>query len=273
MNLFTSLLVVAGLLPGMEYQSAALTPPSLPSAPGDPNPMDEVLPRVRVESSELGQELIIDETFASLYVPGRIATHNVWDALAAPILALPPERRKRVLLLGLGGGSAARILRALAPEALIVGVEIDPEVVAAACTHFGLGDLGLEIVTDDALHVLQTERRRFDLVIDDVFLGCGNAVRKPDWIPEPGHTLALRRLREGGLFVCNTITEAKKIAPTLRERFQGLLRIDVEGYWNSIFVAGPAELSAKALRGAVRKSPVLSGALPVLSFRDARKSR
>jgi len=53
----------------------------------------------------------IDGTFASWYEPGRAVTGSVWDALAAPILLLPRARRSRVLILGLGGGSAARIVR------------------------------------------------------------------------------------------------------------------------------------------------------------------
>ncbi|MFP8874131.1 MAG: hypothetical protein VCB42_06300, partial [Myxococcota bacterium] len=62
----------------------------------------------------------MDETLASFQRPGEITTGSVWDAMAAPLLALPASRRGRVLLLGLGGGSVARIVRALAPEALIV---------------------------------------------------------------------------------------------------------------------------------------------------------
>ena len=59
-------------------------------------------------------------------------TRCVWDAIAAPILWLPESRRRRILILGLGGGSIARIARALAPKAEIVGVELDRDVVRLA---------------------------------------------------------------------------------------------------------------------------------------------
>eukprot|EP00439_Symbiodinium_sp_Y106_P011941 s5354_g1.t2 len=64
------------------------------------------------------------------------------DVLAAPVLLLPRQPRS-ILILGLGGGTVARALRALCPEASIVGVEMDDEVLDAARRHFGLDDLGV----------------------------------------------------------------------------------------------------------------------------------
>ena len=76
--------------------------------------------RVRVESSRRGRSLRIDGTFASFYDPERVTTGSVWDALVAPLLWLPPPKRRSVLILGLGGGSAARLVRNVAPRARIV---------------------------------------------------------------------------------------------------------------------------------------------------------
>lgn len=223
-----------------------------------------------MQHSEHGRELIIDETFASLDRPGEIVTGSVWDAIAAPLLALPPARRKRVLLLGLGGGSVARIVRALAPGALIVGVEFDPDVVTIARSHFGLRELEVEVIVADALDVLRTERRLFDFVVDDVFVGRGDHVHKPEWAPRPGHELAARRLRPGGVFVSNTLDEARRVASDLRCRYPGLLRIDVDGYDNRIFVAGPDNLDARTLRRAVSNDPILGESVGMLRFRSAR---
>ena len=87
--------------------------------------------------------LRIDGSQASSWQPGRETTGSVWDGIAAGLLALPTSRRRSVLLLGLGGGSAARVVRALAPRARIVGVEIDPAVVKAARRWFDLDALGI----------------------------------------------------------------------------------------------------------------------------------
>jgi len=224
-----------------------------------------------VEKDRFGRRLIVDETFASSYRPDTPATGCVWDALAAPVLALPPRRRRRMLVLGLGGGSVARILRHLAPEAEIVGVELDPEVIAQARKHFDLDALGLEILSEDALEVLHREKRRFDYIVEDVFIGRGDAVHKPGWLPLPGLHLAAARLARGGLLVSNALDEAPSVAAELGGRFPGLLRIEVEDYDNRVFVAGPRGLDARALRGAVASDAVLGESVGILSFRDARR--
>ena len=162
----------------------------------------------------------------------------------------------------------ARILRALAPEARIVGVEIDPEVIAAARAHLGLDALGVEVVLGDAIGALRAERRRFDLIVEDVFVGPVRTVRKPPGFPEPLLGLAQRRLSPGGLVVCNTIHEGPQVARALRAHATSLIAIHVRGYWNRILVAGPG-LDAAALRRAAAREDVLAQSLPVLSIRRA----
>ncbi len=220
--------------------------------------------RVRVVERAGGLELRVDDTYASLLRPGRVTTGSVWDALALPILALPPARRRRVLILGLGGGSAARLVRALAPAAQIVGVELDREVLAAARKHLGLAKLGIDTVCDDAREYVRTTRRRFDLVIDDVFVGEGDGVRKPEWYPEPGLHNAWARVARGGLLVTNSLDEAPALARELRTIAPARVRIRIEGYDNQVLVAGPSALAARALRAAVRAEPLLAETLPRL---------
>jgi len=220
-----------------------------------------------------GRELRVDGTFASLYRPGSPATGSVWDAIAAPVLALPPERRRRVLLLGLGGGSAARVVRAIAPRAEIIGVELDRDVIEAARRSFAIDELGLEIQLADAHAYLERERRHFDVVLEDVFVGAGDKVHKPDWLPHPGHELAARRVARGGLLVSNTLDEAPEVSRVLRGLYPAVVRIDVEDYDNRIFAAGPAALSANALRAEVARSPVLRGTLDKLRFRTVQAHR
>jgi spermidine synthase len=224
--------------------------------------------RVRVQGGPHGRELIVDETFASYYRPGMTTTGSVWDAIAAPLLSLPPGRLRRVLLLGLGGGSVARIVRALAPSAEIVGVELDEDVVKAARDHFALDALDLELVVDDALAFLRRDRRKYDAVLEDIFIGYGDDVHKPDWIPEPGLELAARRLRGGGLLVSNTIDETPRVRRWLRGHFGGGVELEVEDYDNRVLACGPEGLSGRALRAAIAGSPVLASTLPQLRIRS-----
>jgi len=224
-------------------------------------------PRVRVQESRYGRELIVDETFASLYRPGEAATGSVWDAIAAPLLLRAPAERARLLVLGLGGGSVARQLRQLAPESEIVAVELDREVVELARAEFELDELALEVIVDDALAVLRRERRRFDAVFEDVFIGRGDGVHKPDWIPSPGHDLAIRRLKPGGLLVSNTLDEAPGVARTMSERFASVVQVSIAEFDNRVLVAGDRAFDARRLRQAVRAEPLYAEAMSLLSFR------
>ena len=226
--------------------------------------------RVRVVLRGGRRTLRIDGSFASTWQPGRETTGSVWDGIAAGLLALPPLLRRSVLLLGLGGGSAARVVRALAPRARIVGVEIDPAVVRLARRWFELDALGVEVVTDDAARFLRRTRARFDVVFEDVFMGDTRRLRKPPGFPLPALDHVRRILRTGGIAVCNTLDESAEVRVALAARFARLVRVTIDDYENQIFVASDGPLSAAALRCAVARDPVLGPSLRALSFRRVR---
>ena len=226
--------------------------------------------RVEVKQSGRGRALRIDGTFASWYEPGKATTGSVWDALAAPLLLLPRARRDRVLILGLGGGSAARVARALAPRARITGVEIDAGVVRVARRWFDLDGLDVEVVKDDAQHYLERTRRRFDVILDDVFVGNRRTVRKPDWLPDPGLTLAADRLQPGGILVSNAIDEAASVSREMRRLFANTLQIEIEDYDNRVVVGAGFPLSGRVLRTALMRNPTLSKTAPRFKIRKSR---
>ena len=223
--------------------------------------------RTRVVVQRGARELRVDGTFASFYRPGEVATGSVWDAIGASLLALPAARRRRVLVLGLGGGSVARLARALAPDAEIVGVEIDREVVALARRWFDLDRLGVHVVVDDARRFLARERRRFDAVLEDVFVGRGRAVHKPTWMIDEGIPRAAECVARGGVLTSNTLDETTRVASVLRAHFPGLLELRVADYDNRVLVGGSRQLSGRALRAAVAGAPELVGSLGALRFR------
>ena len=224
-------------------------------------------PRVEVRKSGEGLALKVEGTFASWYRPGSAVTGSVWDAIAAPLLALPARCRREILILGVAGGSAARVVRAIAPSAHIVGVELFQDVIDTAREHFDLDSLKLELVIADALDFLRRDGRRFDLILEDVFVGVGRSVHKPGWLPSPGHQLAKARLARGGLLVSNTLDEASEVLRSMGALFSGVLRIEIEDYENTIVVGGPAGLSASDLRKAVARDRVLRDSVSALSFR------
>ncbi len=226
----------------------------------------EPRPRVEIRRVRDGVQLRVDGTLASFRGPGRTLTGVVWWTLAAPILLLP-RRRRRVLLLGVGGGSVARALHALDARAEIVGVEYDPEVLRLARRHFGLGALGLELVVDDALDYLTRERRRFDLIVEDLFIGPSRSVRKPPWLLGEGYRLIRKRLRTGGIVVSNTIHETPAVIDAMRPLGAPIVSFDVRGHWNRIVAAGRDLPPAREIARLFRGTPQLARPSRKLSFR------
>ena len=222
--------------------------------------------------SPRGRELRIDGTFASWWRPGSAATGGVWDALAAPVLTLPPARRRSLLVLGLGGGSAARMLRALAPQARIVGVERDPAVLSAARRRLGLAALRLEVVEADARDYLARLQGRFDLIVEDLFVGRGRAVHKPGWLAGAALARLADRLAPGGLLVSNALDEAPATARAFAKLFPMSLCLAVHEFDNRVLVGARTPFTAAALRGALAREPLLAGTLPRLHVRTLTRS-
>jgi spermidine synthase len=226
-------------------------------------------PHLEVRHVRGGVELRVDGTLASSNRYGGRVTGVVWWALAAPILLLPPERR-RTLLLGLGAGSVARAIRELAPGTKVVGVEHDEEILRLARRHFDLDRLDLEVVSGCALEYLRRDRRSFDLIVEDLFVGSLRSVRKPDWLLAEGYDLVRKRLRPGGLLVSNTIHETREVVRALEPYAGRILSLDVRGHWNRIVVCGRDLAPARQVRADLQGVPALGGVIAQLGVRSHR---
>jgi spermidine synthase len=196
-------------------------------------------------------------------------TGPVWWALAAPVVLLPARARpRRVLILGLGGGSVARALRVLDPQAELVGVERDRTVLRLARRHFGLDTLGVEVVVDDVFRYLRRERSRFDLIVEDVFEGSLRSVHKPAGLLEEAYPLMARRLRAGGFLVSNTIHESPAVVRAMRPLTGRVVSFDVKRHWNRIVLGGRSLPTAREIRRTVSRVGPLARLLRHVSVRE-----
>ena len=77
-----------------------------------------------------------------------------------------------LLLLGLGGGSVIKSLRETFDfRNQIYAVEIDPEMIRIAKEEFGIAEAwNLKIIEDDAFLFTKTTKRKYQLVIIDLFI-------------------------------------------------------------------------------------------------------
>lgn len=82
------------------------------------------------------------------------------------------QKPARILMLGLGAGSALEILRKKCRwDYRVTAVELDADLISVARQHFGLETHpNLEIINGDAaLHAATLPGATFDLIVDDVF--------------------------------------------------------------------------------------------------------
>lgn len=233
------------------------TGPSLPKSP----------PSVRVERTRRGLVLRIGAQHASALRHGRLATGSVWDLLALPLRIATAPPSPRVLLLGVGGGSVVPLLRAFAPECTIVGVELDADVLRAARESFGIERHGIELVHANAIDFLSRDRRRWDLVIEDVFGHDGRRLVKPPAMIEPGLARAARKLATHGVLVSNAVHEAAAARRVLVRELGGGLDLALSDCSNHILVAGRSVPTARELRAIVRTVPEMRGVARRLAIR------
>jgi spermidine synthase len=89
------------------------------------------------------------------------------DFLIGPLL----NRARKVLFLGVAGGTSLRQLLMLYPDLEVVGVELDPAVLAVAERYFELAPSPrLQLVAEDARWYLENTDAQFDLVAIDLFV-------------------------------------------------------------------------------------------------------
>ena len=99
--------------------------------------------------------------------PGRLVLPYTRAAMTA--LAFHPEP-KRILIVGLGGGSMPMFLRQAYPDLLIDNVEIDPVVVKMAKDYFGFAeDDKVKAIVGDGRKFIETTENRYDIIFLDAF--------------------------------------------------------------------------------------------------------
>lgn len=94
-------------------------------------------------------------------------------AMMSYLLFVPEP--KEVLMIGLGGGSLAKFIRKHRPQTRITAVEISPQVVNAARTHFELpeNDDTLEVIIGDGVEYIFNHPECADVILLDGFdAGC-----------------------------------------------------------------------------------------------------
>jgi spermidine synthase len=130
------------------------------------------------------------------------------------IATIYPETPQKILMLGLGGGSISTYLGRFMPEALITTVEIDPGVITAAKTYFGLRETErMRYRAGDGRVFLTRNSGLYDLILLDAYRG--------GYVPfhlltREFYTLVKARLAPGGAAAFNVHDGTKLYASTVK---------------------------------------------------------
>lgn len=102
------------------------------------------------------------------------------------VLASSLKEKPDVLILGIGGGTLANLLQSTL-NANVETVELDARISKIAKQYFNLNP-NIKINIDDARHFIRTNKKKYDLIIFDVFKG---------EVP-PAHVLTVECFKEAG---------------------------------------------------------------------------
>jgi spermidine synthase len=208
--------------------------------------------RYEVRSAGRTRRLYTNGVFHSQYNPGNPVTGSVWDLLLLPAF-FAPERVRRVLVLGVGGGAVIRQLNHFLSPDLIVGVELNPVHLEVAREHFHVEAENVVLHQADALLWLRQYRgEKFDLIIDDLFSDNDGDPQRV--VPADGRWMKqlLKRLSPQGTLVINfgSPEELRTCAwfgdPAVRGKFPSAFRLTTPLYENAIgaFLRTPVETAS-----------------------------
>jgi len=178
--------VAAALLVGALGVTLDYDPPGAGEGEVELAASDSAYQRVRVIERGAGEELTrylrVNESldsYQSIWTPqpGLLGAGYYYDHFALPLAFTDPSNppaRYSVLVIGLGAGTAVRVLEGVAPRATeldIVGFELDPEVVRLGALYFELREGPGRAYYDglDGRAGLAQLERRFDQIVLDAY--------------------------------------------------------------------------------------------------------
>ena len=209
---------------------------------------------LEIWKSPLAVEFRVAGAVHAFYHRHRFLTGLVWDMLAAAALLGKRHEPRSLLMLGLAGGTTLRILRHLLPACRFTAVDIDGEIVRLARRHMALDLTGVDVIVGDAYEWLRTNRRTFDVVIDDIYLAGRTDVFRPQAMDARLLQNLHRCVAPDGVLAVNLVTGAghrtmqSATRGILRDAFAHVRSVTSPAAMNEVLVAGGNVATVRRLR-------------------------
>ncbi len=203
--------------------------------------------------SELATEFRCTGAIHAWFHEKRFLTGLAWDLIAAAALLRPDGKPKSILMLGVAGGTALRTLRHLLPDVSLTGIDLDSELIDLARREMALADTKAEIIIADAYAWMKANKRKFDVIIDDLYLAGDDDVFRAETCDQAWLDLVRRSLAPDGILVLNLVIgpghRAKQIATRadLAKHFSSIRSLRTPDSMNEVLVAGENVASAAQL--------------------------
>jgi spermidine synthase len=160
--------------------------------------------RIRIEEDDEARYMYFDRTLQSaMNLQDPTALRLIYSRYTSLALAFRPDAKK-MLIVGLGGGSIPKKLAKEFPSLEMDVVEIDPEVVQSAKTHFTVRESkNLRLHAQDGRLFLNRAKDQYDIILLDAYYS--------DAMPfhlatKEFFELAQRKLSPNGIIVANLIS-------------------------------------------------------------------
>jgi spermidine synthase len=264
-----ALLTLARRRAGAALILIALTAPTAPAGRAD-NLIDEGIRADMLERAD-GRLAHIETEYNDVFITKRqhqlVMSFQVkgWDytesvsnlldpndlplryAQVMTIATIYPEAPRKILMLGLGGGSISTYLGRFMPEAAIMTVEIDPGVITAAKTYFGLRETErMRYRAGDGRVFLNRNSELYDLILLDAYRG--------GYVPfhlltRQFYTLVKQRLAPGGAAAFNVHDGSKLYASSVKTLGEVFTALDLypTGLGEVIAIGSASRLDVETL--------------------------
>ena len=160
--------------------------------------------RIRVEEDEEARYMYFDRTLQSaMTLKDPTALRLVYSRYTSIGMTFRPDA-KRMLLIGVGGGSIPKKLNKEFPNLVIDGIDLDPEVIRIAKDHFNLAEnKNLALHAQDGRLFLTRTQHQYDIIMLDAYF--------TDSMPfhlatKQFFELAQKKLAPNGIVVANLIS-------------------------------------------------------------------